>query len=299
MPMERDAWAKVNLTLRIAGRTAEGYHLLQSLVVFAEVGDRVALEPVPDLGPDETDLQIFGPYAQDLLAQSESTPPSNLVLRAVEILRRATGLRDGLRVALVKNLPVAAGIGGGSADAAATLHGLRDLWNLKIDDDTLCEMALPLGADLPVCLLGRPSLVGGIGEVLTPLRALPKTWLVLANAGVPLSTAAVFQAFEGSFGQDEPIAAAPDLHSLTTWLRDSANDLELPALRLCPVIGNVLQALAASENCLLARMSGSGGTCFGLFDDGEAARHAARCLGKEHSDWWVKVAPVRSSYCCS
>jgi len=293
MRLERDAWAKVNLTLRVTGRTAEGYHLLQSLVVFAALGDRVTLEAASGLAPDETSLEITGPFAPALLPQGESTHPPNLVLKAVDALRQATGTRAGLRVTLEKNLPVAAGLGGGSADAAATLLGLRDLWGLKLPDEALRRLALPLGADLPVCLLGVPCLVGGIGEELAPLARFPEAWLVLANPGAPVSTAAVFESFAGDFGRDEALQAPRDLTDLARWLRCSGNDLEAAARRVCPAIGEVLRALAASEDCLLARMSGSGGTCYGLFAEGEAALGAARRLSEVESGWWVKAAPVR------
>jgi 4-diphosphocytidyl-2-C-methyl-D-erythritol kinase len=283
--LRRDAWAKVNLTLHVTGRRADGYHELDSLIVFAGVGDELALSPAERLV-----LEVEGPFAAAL---GGTDPQANLVLRAAAALQARFGVARGARCRLVKRLPVAAGLGGGSADAAAALRGLAALWGVTADDGALADLAAGLGADVPVCLAARPSLVSGIGEVVRPAPPLPPVWLVLANPGVALSTPAVFEARRGAFSAPAhcPRGFASALE-LAHWLAACGNDLEEAARGLAPDIAAVLGELGATDGCLLARMSGSGATCFGLYEGETRARGAAEALAAVRPGWWVAAAPV-------
>ena len=275
--------AKINLYLHVTGRRPDGYHELDSLVAFAGVGDRVAVSPA-----DALSLDLTGPFAEALAAD-----PDNLVLRAARLLARAGGIEPRAAIALEKNLPVAAGLGGGSADAAAALRALARLWNLAIAADDVAALALELGADVPVCLAGRAAFVGGIGEDLAPPPRLPPAHIVLVNPGVALSTATVFGELGDVFTGPGRFAEAPaDAASLARALAALSNDLEAPARRLCPEVDQALAALAAEPGCLLARMSGSGATCFGLFANAGHGAAAAGRIGAVHSGWWVAPAPL-------
>ncbi len=285
VPVAEVAWAKINLTLQVTGRRPDGYHELTSLVVFAEVGDALRLAVADDLS-----LTIEGRFAPALQGAAD-----NLVLRAAEALRRRAGIRAGAAMILTKNLPVASGIGGGSADAAAALRGLMRLWGVSLPQADLAALALTLGADVPVCLRGAAMVMSGIGERLTPIPALPPLWLLLVNPGVPVSTAAVFGALEGRFStlaepQLPPLGLAP----LIDWLAARPNDLEAPARRLAPAVDQVLAALARQPACLLARMSGSGATCFGLFEKEADAQQAAAEIARQNATWWVAPALLRA-----
>jgi len=269
--------AKVNLFLHVTGRRADGYHLLDSLVVFAAAGDVLRGEVAGGLT-----LEVQGPFAASL-----SGEPDNLVLRAA----RSLGGR-GARLVLEKNLPVASGIGGGSADAAAALRLLCRLWKLAPPD--LPGIALALGADVPVCLARRPSRMGGIGERLDAAPRLPRCGLVLVNPGVAVATADVFRARRGDWSAPVELPRAwPDVTAMASDLRELRNDLEPPAIALQPVIGEVISALAAVPGCRLARMSGSGATCFGLFDDPLVAAEVAMRLRR--ADWWTWGGPLADS----
>ncbi len=275
--------AKVNLYLHVTGRRPDGYHLLDSLIVFADLCDTVTAAPAERLS-----LTLAGPFA-DALDGSD-----NLVLRAARALAAHAGRPPRAALRLVKHVPVAAGLGGGSSDAAAALRALIRLWGLSIETDELARLALELGADVPVCLSGRAAVVGGVGEVLTPLdRAPPSCHLVLANPRVPLSTAEVFGAFLGPAGAPAPpLGPTVDRSDLIDALRVRRNDLEAPARQCAPVIGLVLAALDGLPECRLARMSGSGPTCFALFDTADEASAGAHALAAAHPDWWVAAAPV-------
>ncbi|MDO8838712.1 MAG: 4-(cytidine 5'-diphospho)-2-C-methyl-D-erythritol kinase [Parvibaculum sp.] len=280
------ASAKINLSLRIIGRRADGYHELRSLVVFAQAGDRIVAEAADDLT-----LETRGSFAAALAGD-----PDNLVLRAARLLRERTGVTAGARLTLEKNLPVASGIGGGSADAAATLRALTQLWDVDPGRAALTEMAASLGADVPVCLDARPALMWGTGAKLARLAALPHFHLVLVNPGLALPTGDVFRALAAPALETEP--AAPDvpvfdsLDDLTSWLAGETNDLQAPATRLAPEIGAAQAALADSKDCRLARMSGSGATCFGIYEQEAAARSAAAAVARAHSGWWVVACGV-------
>jgi len=269
--------AKINLHLHVVGRRPDGYHLLDSLVVFAGAADGLTVEPSPALS-----LSVTGPFAARLDGESD-----NLVLRAARALAEQAGVPATGRLVLDKILPVASGIGGGSADAAATLRLLSRFWGLDVGQETLAGLAARLGADVPVCVASHAAVMSGIGEILTPAPVLPKVGIVLVNPGVAVSTPSVFRARDGGFSAAVvwPHDGWKDARALAASLRTTANDLEPPALRLAPPIGESLDALRADPHCLLARMSGSGATCFGLFADAEAARRAA--CGIRRPGWWV------------
>jgi 4-diphosphocytidyl-2-C-methyl-D-erythritol kinase len=272
------ARAKVNLYLHVTGRRDDGYHLLDSLIVFAEAGDTLTARPAGALT-----LAVDGPFAAALRDE-----PDNLVLRAARALAAATGLARGAALALTKTLPVASGIGGGSADAAAALRALCALWEVRPGRAALDAIAVKLGADVPVCLDGRPAFIGGVGEQRDAAPRLPPAGLVLVNPGIPLATPAVFRSRSGAFSPPGRFTSAPaDARELASLLRDRRNDLTGPALGLVPAIGDVLAALEASPGCLLARMSGSGATCFGLYADRAIADVAAKAL-KKGRGWWVQ-----------
>jgi 4-diphosphocytidyl-2-C-methyl-D-erythritol kinase len=277
MPREA-APAKVNLYLHVTGRRPDGYHELDSLAVFADVADELRAEPAKSL-----ELVLRGPFGAALDAE-----PDNLVLRAARALAAAAGREPLVRLTLEKNLPVASGIGGGSADAAACLRLLGRLWNVTPPP----ELALSLGADVPVCLAGSAARMSGVGEHLAPAPRLPECGMVLVNPGVALGTADVFRARGSGFAA---AAAVPDAwldaRSMAADLARLGNDLERPAIGLRPVIGEVLAALRATPGCLLARMSGSGATCFGLFADPDEATRAARVLRRP--GWWNWGGAIR------
>ena len=273
--VQRIARAKVNLALHVVGRRADGYHLLDSLVAFADFGDVVTVEPAPSLS-----LSITGPMAAGL-----SAGPDNLVLKAAQML----GSPLGAAITLEKRLPIASGIGGGSADAAATMQALGALWGCALPD---AGQVLALGADVPVCLAGQSCRMAGIGDQISPI-ALPPAHLVLVNPGVGLSTAAVFGALLRRDNPPLPPAAPmPDAAALAAYLGHCRNDLEAPALSVVPEIGAVLAALQGQTGCLLARMSGSGATCFGLFASASAAEGAASALRAQSGAWWVQATTM-------
>ena len=277
------ARAKLNLYLHVTGRRDDGYHLLDSLVAFAEAGDALTATAA-----DTLTLSVDGPFAASLRDE-----PDNLVLRAARALAAATDIGRGAALTLTKNLPVASGIGGGSADAAAALRALCALWNVRPGRDVLDAVAVKLGADVPVCLDGRPSFIGGIGEQREAAPALPRAGLLLVNPGVPLPTPAVFGKRAGGFSQAARFAATPrNAIDLAEWLRGRRNDLTAAACDLVPVIGEVLDAIAASPGCLLDRMSGSGATCFGLYASADIARRAASWLVERKSGWWVQPSAL-------
>ncbi|WP_104069287.1 4-(cytidine 5'-diphospho)-2-C-methyl-D-erythritol kinase [Albidovulum inexpectatum] len=277
MPIETLAPAKVNLALHVTGRRADGYHLLDSVVVFAGIGDRVRARPADGLR-----LRIDGPEGAALQPDA-----SNLVLRAARLMDPA-GRAD---LELHKRLPVASGIGGGSADAAATLRVLGALWNRPLPP---VDVILKLGADIPVCLAGQPARMRGIGEDILPLPPLPENAaLVLVNPRVPVATPAVFGglARRDNAPLDPLPGRFPDVRSLAIWLGAQRNDLQDAACALCPAITQVLAALQSTD-CLLARMSGSGATCFGLYETQAHAQAAAVSLRRSAPEWWIQAAPV-------
>ncbi len=275
-PLTRVAHAKINLALHVRRRRPDGYHELETLFAFAEDGDRLTVSPAPALS-----LEIAGPYAADI------STDDNLVLRAAEALRRHDA-RLGARIVLEKNLPVASGLGGGSADAAAALLLLRMVWSLPIDDDTLAAIGLGLGADVPACLRSETCRGEGVGERLSPVfpGALAGMPVLLVNPNLPVSTGAVFKSWDdidhGPLDLGDPLIAAAN----------GRNDLEPPAIALQPVIETVLETLA-EDRPLLARMSGSGATCFGLYGSVEARDRARDRISRSRPGWWVLASRLR------
>ncbi len=282
-----DGRAKVNLTLRVVGRRVDGYHDLESLVAFADCADRLSLA----IGP-ELQLKTTGP-----LAQACGEPADNLVLKAARLLgERVPDLKVG-SFTLHKMLPVAAGIGGGSADAAAALRLLAQANGLALDDSRLVEVAQLTGADVPVCLVSRACVMTGVGETLLPLD-LPKLPCVLVNPRVPVATRDVFEALGLRSGQ--LLVGATDVIQAMAWpeqggsleewveaLAAGTNDLEAPATRIQPVIGQVISALNATNGAWLSRMSGSGATCYAIFENTAEAQRAAQKIQLDHPQWWV------------
>nr|WP_294914917.1 4-(cytidine 5'-diphospho)-2-C-methyl-D-erythritol kinase [uncultured Neokomagataea sp.] len=274
------AHAKINLFLHVTGRRPDGYHLLDSLAVFAGAGDRLSAER-----HDNTcQLSITGPFAPGLSASAD-----NLVLKAAHALRQKAGITQGVHLTLEKNLPVASGIGGGSADAASALRLLATLW--EVDPALLPSIAPTLGADVPVCLEQAPTRMLGIGEILKTAPPLPQGGILLANPGIGVSTPDIFRRFSHAGGPQPRTAPALPTHwenmqHLASVLAYTTNDLQPPAVSLAPIINETLKAIATLPNCLLSRMSGSGATCFGLFPTAEDAHTAARAL-QEHHNWWI------------
>ncbi len=277
------AHAKLNLYLHVVGRQDDGFHELDSLVAFAGVGDRISARK-----DDSLSLDLSGPMAKALEGEAD-----NLVLKAARKLAETFGHPPAAHLKLEKILPVASGIGGGSADAAATIKTLIRLWHLKPSETELAALALSLGADVPVCLHGKAVFMSGIGERLSPAPALPDAWLVLVNPNIPLATPSVFKTRSGPFSAAAPFDAAPaSTQDLARLLRDRGNDLEAPATSLVPAIAEIRNALDAQPGCLLSRMSGSGATCFGLFAKEDEARLAARAISSNETGWWVAPAPL-------
>ena len=273
--------AKINLFLHVGAKRADGFHTLESLVVFAETGDRLTFKPAAKLS-----LRGEGLFAGDL-----PLPVDNLVWKAA----RALGGERGATIGLEKNLPVASGLGGGSADAAAALRGLNLLWELGRSDQELMEIGATLGSDVPACVLSRPALMQSRGERVTKAPPVPTLSLVLVNPNVMLSTVDVFARVKDRSGVgnwERPPAKMETLADVTAYLQGARNDLELPAAALAPIIDEVLDALAAAPGCVLAQMSGSGATCFGLFEGRQAALNAAEALAHEHKKWWVRATRI-------
>jgi 4-diphosphocytidyl-2-C-methyl-D-erythritol kinase len=292
-PLKARAPAKVNLTLHVLGRRPDGYHDLESLVAFAGTGDSLSLDPGSRLA-----LTVSGPTAA-----ASGSADDNLVLRAARALaERVPGLRTGA-FHLTKRLPVAAGLGGGSSDGAAALRLLARLNGLSARDPALRDAARAVGADVPVCLDPRARIMRGAGEALGPPLRLARLFAVLANPAVPLATADVFRALglapgEGrgaasGIARHPEIAPSMDPAALLLALSAARNDLEPAALAVAPAVGEALTLMRATEDCRLARMSGSGATVFGLFEDCAAAAAAAKEIRQARPGWWVKTTSLR------
>ena len=285
------AAAKVNLYLHVVGRRADGYHLLDSLIAFADIGDRLTAAPSTTLS-----LEISGPEAAGLAALGDD----NLVLHAARLLADDTGTTLGAALHLQKNLPIAAGIGGGSSDAAAALRTLAALWQVSVGEEAMHRLGAKLGADLAACLHGCATWVGGIGERVEPAAGLPQAGILLVNPRRALPTAAVFAARNGPFGEAGRFAPIPrDALGLARELISRRNDLTVAAISLVPEIGAVLARLAQLPGALLARMSGSGATCFALFSDRRAAEEARGALAAAEPCWWCAAGGLIADDRCS
>jgi len=285
-PFVESAPAKVNLTLRVLGRRDDGYHEIESLVAFADCGDRLTLAPGGELA-----LAVSGPRSGQAGADAD-----NLVLKAARALAaRIPGIELGA-FSLEKNLPVAAGLGGGSADAAAALRLIAQANGLPPGDPRIFEAARATGADVPVCLDPRPRLMRGIGEILSEPLVVPPLPAVLVNPGVAVATKPVFAAWtpaaEPSTPFDLAAAKGGGIERLLYLLAAQANDLETAAIQLAPAIAGVLAGLRALPGCRLARMSGSGATCFGLFSSTAEAIAAAKIAQRRNPDWWVRACAL-------
>ncbi|MBM3609107.1 MAG: 4-(cytidine 5'-diphospho)-2-C-methyl-D-erythritol kinase [Alphaproteobacteria bacterium] len=281
--------AKINLTLHVVRRREDGYHDLESLVAFTGAGDMLSLTPARELS-----LRCEGATA----AQA-GEGDDNLVLKAARHLQAlAPGIKTGA-FHLTKNLPVAAGLGGGSSDAAAALRLLARLNQIPLDDARLLEAAIRTGSDAPVCLEKRARVMSRRGEHLGPALRLPPVYIVLVNPGVGVATPRIFARLNLKPGEETGFRAHPsisgdeDFDALATVLRKCRNDLEDAASVEAPAIGHVLAVLSAARGCRLARMTGSGATCFGLFPTRHAASRAARVIRQQHASWWVKTAALR------
>jgi 4-diphosphocytidyl-2-C-methyl-D-erythritol kinase len=277
------ALAKVNLTLRILGKRADGYHELESLVVFARVADRLTLRAGEGLA-----LRVHGPNATHAGPTAD-----NLVLKAAHALSlRVPALKVG-SFSLTKQLPAGAGLGGGSADAGAALRLLARANEIAVDDARVRDAARATGADVPVCLDPRTRIMRGIGEILSQPFELPKLAAVLVHPGIPVATKGVFEALGLAPGERKAEASVPpmlgDRNALLEFLRAHGNDLEPPAMAIQPIVAEVHAAIAALPGCQLARMSGSGSACFGIFDSLHMAQKSARTLAKSRRDWWVRA----------
>ncbi|MGB0506074.1 MAG: 4-(cytidine 5'-diphospho)-2-C-methyl-D-erythritol kinase [Pikeienuella sp.] len=282
---EELARAKINLFLHVRGQRPEGYHTLDSMVVFPNYGDIVSADPASQLG-----LTVDGPFGTGL-----SQDRSNLTLAAAHALADRLSSSPGAQLHLSKRLPVAAGIGGGSADAGAALRLLSRLWP-NVNPADLHNIAFALGADAPMCLAQQPATIGGVGEQLGASPSFPEFWVVMINPNQPLLTSEVFGALKN---RDNPAGPkAPHefktLASLTEWLLQQRNDLEGPARSIRPVIGRVLSVLNWRKDCLFARMSGSGATCFGIFATRDQAESAATEISSAEPDWWAVAAQVEA-----
>ena len=270
------ARAKVNLCLHVIGQREDGMHLLDSIVVFPAVGDVLEASAA-----DNLTLKIDGPFGSGLDAGD-----GNLVTRAARTLGD-----KGAALRLRKNLPVASGIGGGSADAAASIRLLTDMWDVDVPS---LEKLTDLGADVPVCMAQAPTRMSGIGEKLVALPAMPNFWIVLANAGQGVETGAVFGAMKSrdNAGLSDIPESFQTVDNLFDYLRAQRNDMQAAAIEKCPIIADVLAAISATRNCALSRMSGSGGTCFGLFESEVDAVSAANEVRQSNPNWWVVSAEV-------
>lgn len=275
--------AKLNLHLHVGPPRADGRHPLESLAAFADVGDWLRVAPADGLS-----LELEGPFAAGLAAEAD-----NLVLWAAHLLAREAGIAPCAHLVLEKNLPIASGIGGGSADAAAALRGLARLWSLRVETGDLERLAAELGSDVPVCVASRGAFMSGAGEITSRVEGIAVQG-VLVNPRVPLSTGGVYRAFdEMGLGAGFVPEAAPHFGAdVLSWLNQRRNDLEGPAIHLCPAVETVLTALASRPECLLARMSGSGATCFALCADRAASQRLALAIQAAHPDWWVAPAGI-------
>lgn len=282
----QSAPAKINLALHITGRRETGYHDLESLIVFADIADDLEARMA-----ESDSLVLSGPFAEALRGEA-----GNLVLRAVSAFRARWPQFSppGLAIHLVKNLPVAAGIGGGSADAAAALRLMAELATGPVPVAELADLAAGLGADVPACLLSRPLLARGVGEILSPLPHFPRLYVTLVNPGIAVATADVFRRLRAH--DNYPLPALPEPLTrpaqLGLFLAETRNDLEPAAIKLVPEIGVLVEEMAASPGCMLARMSGSGATMFGLFGSEGPAHEAASQMRRLHPDYWVGTAPL-------
>lgn len=274
------AHAKVNLFLHITGKRQDGYHLLESLIAFAEVHDTLHISTANTIT-----LEITGRFAANL----NGDPQLNIILKAAHLLAEKAGITQGASITLDKQLPIASGIGGGSSDAAAALHLLSEYWKTALPHETMLDIALSLGADVPCCYHKKPGFMSGIGEKITLFPSMPSLPALLVNPLQSVSTPEVFKVGVKQFSPSHPISTLPTtMEEFIALLQGSHNDLEAPAITVLPAIADLLVLIGTQRSCKLSRMSGSGATCFGLFSTYEAAEDAARAIQNNHPEWWVE-----------
>ena len=276
--------AKINLYLHVTGRRIDGYHELDSLVGFTAHGDVIQVRQ-----QEELYFQINGPFGNTLQVNDD-----NLIVRATRALARETGYQGGAHITLKKNLPVSSGIGGGSADAAATLKALNVLWETGLADGALAAIGSRLGADIPVCILSKGAQMSGIGERVSKVESLPPLGVLLINPGIPISTLKVFQMHRGNFSRRVDFQTIGDVEAFYEFLARQKNDLQDLAIEIAPVIQEVLDMLSAELGCRLVRLSGSGATCFGLFDNEALAKVSGRAISGSYPNWWVQPTHLLS-----
>jgi len=277
--------AKINLYLHITAKRRDGYHSLESLVAFANYGDEISVAP-----SDKLTLTINGPCSKGLQSNAD-----NIVIKAAKLLANSNGVDQKAKITLTKNLPISSGMGGGSADAAATLHALSKLWNLSLKTIDFSNLAEKLGADVSVCLKNTPSIITGIGEKVMLAPKLPNLWFILVNPGIPVSTRKVFAAHKEKNSATHAFKTRPQtVKELASLLSEFRNDLTPAAIETAPIIEEVLKVVQAEKKQLLTRLSGSGATCFALFEEKNAAVEAARGLKMKYPKWWIKATALYS-----
>ncbi|MDH5489984.1 MAG: 4-(cytidine 5'-diphospho)-2-C-methyl-D-erythritol kinase [Rhodospirillaceae bacterium] len=284
--------AKINLYLHVTGKRNDGYHTLDSLVVFADIGDNISVSSNNE--ENKITLSITGPFAKEIPSGED-----NLVVGAAKFLQQRYSITAGANISLEKNLPPASGVGGGSADAAATIRALANLWKIDLNQENESEfnkvLAHDLGADVPVCLKNKNVFMGGIGEIFTPAPALPPFWMVLANPGRKVSTPDVFSGRKGAFSKSAIFNERPaGLNEFVEIIATQNNDLFASAVELAPEIKDVISALEKLDGALLTRMSGSGATCFAIFASADAAHAGARQIADKYPGWWAQSAQMAS-----
>ena len=283
--------AKLNLFLHVTGKLPNGYHTLDSLVAFVDIGDVIHIEEYKHFQFD-----ITGDFAKDFHDKDKGSyiDSTNLVVRAVKALSDITNNPPNIKITLEKNLPLASGLGGGSSDAASVIWGLSQLWNLDLQADYLLPLMTRLGADVPVCLNCSPTIMRGIGEQLYPAPStMPETPIVLINPNIHCSTPEIFTRHDRRYKQNTTLPGSfYDIYDFVETLKHHENDLYAPAIQIAPEIENVIHALNTQNGSLLARMSGSGASCFGIFESDEQAENAAQNIRDENPDWWIKTGTL-------
>ena len=280
----KEARAKINLSLLITGRKSDGYHILDSIIFFVSFCDRLSFRIDKELS-----LEISGPFSDSL-----ENGRNNLIIQAAEAFKKECKLNTGVAISLEKNIPVSAGLGGGSTNAAVTLLALNELCKTGLTSASLAEIGLSIGADVPVCLFGETARVQGIGEEIQPFVFPHKFGVVLVNPGVPISTAKVFSRFNSGFSEVMSADTLNELSAMQNFRPFTAlrNDLELPATQLCPEISQVLAVLRCETDSIVSGLSGSGPTCFGLFQTLEEAERVVKRLKQQNTNWWLKATAV-------
>lgn len=282
----KEARAKINLSLLVTGRKSDGYHTLDSIIFFVSFCDRLSFRIDKKLS-----LEISGPFGDPL-----ENGRNNLVIQAAEAFTKECKLNTGVAISLEKNIPVSAGLGGGSANAAVTLLALNELYKTGLTFASLAEIGLSIGADVPVCLFGETARVQGIGEKIQPFVFPHKFGVVLINPGVPVSTARVFSRFDSGFSEFMSADTLSELSAMQNFgaFKALKNDLEPPAKQLCPEISRVLAALRSEDDCIVSGLSGSGPTCFGLFRTAEEAERVAKRIRQQNPKWWLQATAVNN-----